>query len=108
MQRCSFSKRSNGGDTNTVFGVDKSKLDTLPPRLRSALLAALAEAEDALASGDQKRQKDATTNIVRLVGDLQDYHAELITEKFFVESLKPLRGDHAVIEKFARRAGVTK
>jgi len=105
MQSSTFTKRATP-DGGTIFGVSKAKLASLPSDVRGEVIAALAEADDAKRSGDAKREAAATEKVQKAVGALQGHHAERITEKFFLESLRPQRGDHAAIRKFARRAGV--
>ena len=104
MQSNSFNKRHDSGET--LFGVSKAKLAALPSNVRGEVVAALIEADDARRSGEKKREAAATEKVSKALGALQDHHAECVVEKFFLESLRPLQGDHAVIGKFARRAGV--
>src|ERR1700748_1371410 len=105
MQSSNFNKHA-ATDGDTIFGVSKAKLTSLPSNVRGEVLAALAEADDAKRSGDAKREAAATEKVQKAVGVLEDHHAECVTEKFFLESRHVLSGDHAVIRKFARRAGV--
>jgi TRAP-type C4-dicarboxylate transport system substrate-binding protein len=104
MQSSNFNKRH--GDDDTFLGVSKAKLLGLPSNVRGEVIAALVEADEAKRSGDQKREAAATEKVRKAVGALEDHGAERIVEKFFLESLRPLHGDHSVIRKFARRAGV--
>ena len=106
MQSNSFNKRAAPGDGDTIFSVSKAKLARLPSNVRDEVIAALVEAEDAKRSGDPKREAAATEKVNKALGVLEDHHAECVTEKFFLESRHVLSGDHAVIRKFARRAGV--
>ncbi len=105
MQMVTFNKR-DGGKPNTILGLDADKLARLPSNVRGAIVAALSEADEALRSGDQNRQREATEAVRKLIGAMDDHHAAVVTEKFFLESLRPVRGDHAVVRKFAERAGV--
>lgn len=105
MQTTKFNKR-DGGKSNTILGLDADKLSRLPSHVRGAIVAVLSEADDALRSGDLKRQAAATEAVRKLIGAMDDHHAAVVTEKFFLESLRPVRGDHAVVRKFAERAGV--
>ena len=86
--------------------VGKAKLARLPSNVRGEVIAALVEADEAKRSGDQKREAAATEKVRKAIGALEDHNAERVVEKFFLESLSPLQGDHGVIRKFARRAGV--
>lgn len=93
-------------DSETILGVSKAKLASLPSNVRGEVIAALTEADDARRSGDPRREAAATEKVRKALGALEEHHADLIVEKFFLESLRPLSGDHAVMRKFARRAGV--
>lgn len=93
-------------DDGTIFGVSKAKLAALPSNVRGEVLAALVKADDARRSGDAKREAAATEDVRKALGALEQHHARVIVEKFFLESLRPLQGDHAVVRKFAARAGV--
>lgn len=104
MQSSDLNKRHNAADT--ILGISKAKLLSLPSNVRSEVIAALVEADDAKRSGDPKREAAATEAVKKAVGALEAHHAECVVEKFFLESLTPVQGDHGVIRKFARRAGV--
>ena len=93
-------------DGDTFLGVSKAKLLSLPSNVRGEVISALVEADEARRSGDPKREAAATEAVKKAVGVLEDHHADCVVEKFFLESLRPLQGDHSVIRKFARRAGV--
>ena len=105
MQSGNFNNR-HSDDGGTIFGVSKAKLARLPSNVRGEIVAALVEADEAKRSGDARREAAATEKVRKALGALEDHHAECIVEKFFSESLRPLRGDHQVIRKFAQRAGV--
>jgi hypothetical protein len=104
MQFSNFNKRHESDDT--FFGVSKAKLAALPSNVRGEVIAALVEADDAKRSGDPKREAAATEKVRKAIGAIEDHNAERVVETFFLESLRPLQGDHTVIQKFARRAGV--
>ena len=93
-------------DGDTFLGVSKAKLAALPSNVRGEVIAALVEADEARRSGDPKREAAATEAVKKAVGALEGHHADCVVEKFFLESLRPLQGDHSVIRKFARRAGM--
>lgn len=102
--------RSNTPDRRdgdgTFLGVSKARLSALPSNVRGEVVAALTEADDARRSGDARREAAATERVKKALGALDDHRAGQVAEKFFLESLRPLSGDHAVMRKFARRAGV--
>ena len=104
MQSDDLNKRRAGDET--FLGVRKAKLENLPSDVRGVVIAALIEADEAARSGDPKREAEATEKVRKAVGAVEDHNAGQIVEKFFLESLKPVHGDHKVIRKFARRAGV--
>src|SRR3954463_15978902 len=104
MQSSDFNKRHQGDDT--FLGVSKAKLLSLPSHVRGEVIGALVEADEARRSGDPKREAEATEKVLKAVGVLEDHNAECVVEKFFLDSLRPLQGDHGVIRKFAGRAGV--
>lgn len=106
MQSNSFNKRHAPSDQGTIFGVSKAKLASLPSNVRGEVIAVLVEADDAKRSGDPKLEAAAAAKVKKVLGTLDDHHTDVVTEKFFLESLKPLHGDHSVIRKFAKRAGV--
>lgn len=93
-------------DDDTFLGVSKARLSALPSNVRGEVVAALTEADDARRSGDAKREAAATEKVKKALGALDDHSAGRVVEKFFLESLRPLSGDHAVMRRFARRAGV--
>lgn len=97
-------QRADEGDT--FLGVSKARLSALPSNVRGEVVAALTEADDARRSGDARREAAATERVRKALGALDEHHAGLIAEKFFLESLRPLSGDHDVMRKFAKRAGV--
>ncbi len=90
----------------TILGVSKTQLAALPSHVRGEVIAALVKADEARRSGDPERETWAAEEVRKARGALQDHHAKLIVEKFFLESLRPLHGNHDVMRKFARRAGV--
>ena len=105
MQTNAFNKRDCSAKSDTIFGLDRDKLASLPSNVRGEIITVLSEADDALRSGDQKRQTKATENVRKLIDAMSGHHATVVTEKFFLESLHALSGDHAVVRKLARRAG---
>ena len=105
MQTSKFNKRDSSASPNTIFGLDRDKLAALPSNVRGEIIAVMSEADDALRSGDATRQAAATEKVRKLIDAMDGHHAEVVTEKFFLESLRPLRGDHAVVRRFAKRAG---
>jgi hypothetical protein len=103
MQSRSIKQRADG---DTILGVSKAKLAGLPSNVRGEVIAALVEADDARRSGEPRREATATEKVRKALGAIEQHNADQIVEKFFLESLRPLNGDHAVMRKFARRAGV--
>ena len=105
MQASTFYKRAGDPKPNTIFGLDRDKLANLPSNVRGEIIAVMSEADDALRSGDAKRQAAATEKVRKLIDAMDGHYAKVVTEKFFLESLQPLHGDHAVVRRFAKRAG---
>ncbi|MEI9964127.1 MAG: hypothetical protein WDM92_04905 [Caulobacteraceae bacterium] len=97
--------RPTGRPGDMIFGVSKAKLAALPSNVRGEVLAALVKADEARRSGDVRLEAAATEEVRKALGALEDHHAKIVVEKFFLESLRPMNGDHAVIRKFAQRAG---
>lgn len=106
MQTSSFNKRHDVQSGGSILGIDADAIARLPQRFRGEMIAALTEAEHALASGDEALQRAATAKLKKLLGAIDARRSEAITEKAFMDFMRPVRDDHAVVRKFAARAGV--
>ncbi len=104
MQISTFNKRHGAGSGRSILGIDADAIARLPHRFRGEMIAALTEAEDALASGDETLQCAATARFKKLLGAIDARRSEVITEKAFMDFMRPVRGDHAVMKKFAAPA----
>jgi hypothetical protein len=104
MQISTFNKRHGAGSGVGILGIDADAIARLPHPFRAELIAALTEAEDALASGDEALQRAATVKLTKLLGSIDARRSEAITEKAFMDFMRPVRGDHAVMKKFAAHA----
>lgn len=56
------------------------------------------------AAGDEALQRAATATFKKLLGTIDARRSEAFTEKAFTDFMRPVRGDHAVMRKFAARA----
>ncbi len=90
-----------------VREIDADAIARLWHRFRGELIAALTDAENALASGDEVQQRAATARVTKLLGAIDAQRSGAVTEKAFMDFMRPVRGDHAVMRKFATRAGVS-
>jgi len=89
-----------------ILGIDADAIARLPHQFRGDLIAALTDAESALAYGDETQQRATTARVTKLLGAIDARRSEAITEKAIMDFMRPVRGDHAVMKKLAARAGV--
>ncbi len=106
MQISTFNKRHDAGSGGSILGVDTHMIARLPHQFRGELITALTDAGDAIASGDDALQRAATARLTKVLGTIDARRSEATTEKAFRDFMRPVRGDHAVMKKFAAHAGV--
>jgi phage-related protein len=86
------------------MGVDLAALADLPQDLRRRALNALAELEAAVKLGDPDASAKPTQELAAIIGEIQDTKAQAATNKLF--GGQRIQGTRAVMETFAKRAGV--
>ena len=106
MQTSSFNKRHDVQSGGSILGIDADAIARLPQRFRGEMIAALTEAEHALASGDEALQRAATAKLKKLLGAIDARRSEAITEKAL--AMREYGRDPYLASRAASSPGVTK
>ena len=88
------------------LGVDATQLGDLPQALRGEVLAALTEQRAAAQGTDLARMEAATTRVAEVHARVQEWRAADASKRQFLTGAKKAHGTGAVMETFAKRAGV--
>jgi hypothetical protein len=83
-------------------GLDFTKLAPLPQWLRCQITAALAEAANARAGGEEPRILRSDEQIRKVIAEVTALQKSAAFEKMFREA-RPARGEHAVCDALAKR-----
>jgi hypothetical protein len=84
-------------------GFDFTKLAPLPQWLRGQIIAALAEAANARASGEEPRILRSDEQVRKVMAEVTALQKAAEFQKVFLNT-RPVRGDRAVGEALAKRA----